>query len=49
MDHNEFDFLEDLIKPFTEFIKRIDDSKKRAVGRPNENTANTIVVEEISQ
>ena len=28
MDHNEFDFTEDLIKPFQEFIKRIDDSKK---------------------
>jgi hypothetical protein len=28
MDHNEFDFNEDLIKPFTEFLKRIDDSKK---------------------
>ena len=28
MDHNEFDFMEDLVKPFTEFLKRIDDSKK---------------------
>ena len=28
MDHNEFDFMEDLVKPFTEFNKRIDDSKK---------------------
>lgn len=33
MDHNEFDFIEDLIKPFTEFIKRIDDSKRRPTVR----------------
>ena len=31
MDHNEFDFMEDLIKPFTEFLKRIDDTKKHIV------------------
>lgn len=27
MDHNEFDFMDDLILPFAEFIKRIDDTK----------------------
>jgi hypothetical protein len=25
MDHNEFDFLADLIRPFKDFIKRIDE------------------------
>jgi hypothetical protein len=29
MDHNEFDFMEDLVLPFKEFIRRIDDT-----GRP---------------
>ena len=26
MDHNEFDFIEDLINPFSEFLKRINDA-----------------------
>lgn len=25
MDHNEFRFLDDLVRPFQEFVKRIDD------------------------
>lgn len=28
MDHNEFDFTEDLVHPFLEFINRIDDASK---------------------
>ena len=30
MDHNEFDFIEDLVVPFKDFIKRIDDGYKHA-------------------
>lgn len=28
MDHNEFDFIEDLVNPFKEFIRKIEDSHK---------------------
>jgi hypothetical protein len=30
MDHNEFDFIEDLVNPFKAFIRKIDDGKKRS-------------------
>jgi hypothetical protein len=36
MDHNVFDFDEDLIKPFKNFLKKIDDaiaSEKRRVAK----------------
>lgn len=32
MDHNEFDFIEDLVNPFKEFIKRIDDGERNGYG-----------------
>lgn len=35
MDHNEFDFMEDLVRPFKEFIKRIDDEKKSPLKHDN--------------
>ena len=40
MDHNEFDFMEDLILPFAEFIKRIDDTKTlvKHVKKPEDRT-----------
>lgn len=28
MDHNEFDFMDDLVLPFKEFISRLEDSHK---------------------
>ena len=28
MDHNEFDFIDDLVKPFQDFIKKIEDGIK---------------------
>ena len=39
MDHNVFDFDEDLIKPFKDFLKKIDDSiaseaRRAAKGQP---------------
>lgn len=48
MDHNEFDFIEDLIRPFTEFLKRIDDGQKTKKQRDQEKSdaeteANTIL------
>lgn len=41
MDHNVFDFEEDLIKPFKAFLKKIDDSiaseKKRSALIPSKS------------
>ena len=33
MDHNEFDFIDDLVRPFNEFVKRIEDSRKHKYAR----------------
>lgn len=30
MDHNEFDFIDDLVVPFKDFMKKIDDGQKHA-------------------
>ncbi len=44
MDHNMFDFDEDLIKPFRAFLKKIDDSiaseKKRSAQFPVKSSQN---------
>ena len=36
MDHNEFDFMDDLVKPFRDFVKRIDDGINGAENIPTE-------------
>jgi hypothetical protein len=28
MDHNEFDFIDDLVNPFKAFLRKIDDGNK---------------------
>jgi U3 small nucleolar RNA-associated protein 14 len=36
MDHNEFDFYDDLITPFTEFLKRLNEFKEHPSARLQE-------------
>lgn len=31
MDHNEFDFLDDLVKPFKDFIRRLGDTGDKRI------------------
>jgi len=35
MDHNEFDFVDDLVLPFKEFIRRLGDQSKSSKKEEN--------------
>lgn len=37
MDHNEFEFIEDLVKPFKDFIKRIQNEQHDQITNDDNN------------